>query len=115
MLDVPNGDIKRQKRPPFVYGEDREIFNEQVAQGKILHMRNQNLADLDLRGYNLSNMDLSGSYMSGANLSGLDLRGADFSGVSLKNAKVSGCYFPKDLAAEELRLSLEFGTRIRHR
>jgi len=49
------------------------------------------------------------------NIAGMDLRGANFSGVSLKNAKVSGCYFPKDLPAEEIRLSLEFGTRIRHR
>lgn len=115
MLHLPEGDIKRQKRPPFVLAEDRDSFNEMVGQGRIPHMQNQNLADLDLRGFNLTNMDLSGSYMGKTNLSGLDLRGANLSGVSMKNAKVSGCYFPKDLSAEEIRMSLEFGTRIRHR
>ena len=115
MVNLPDGDIKRQKRPPFVFAEEREQFNELVAQGKVDHMQNQNLADLDLRGFNLTNMDLSGSYMGGVNLAGLDLRGANLSGVSLKNAKVSGCYFPKDIPAEEIRLSLEFGTRVRHR
>ena len=115
MLDAPDGDIKRQQRSPLFYEENREKFNELAAQGKIPHLQNQNLANLDLRWYDLSNMDLSGSYMRGANLSGMDLRGANLSGVSLKDAKVSGCYFPQDLPAEEIRLSLEFGTRVRHR
>ena len=116
MLNIPADDIKRQKKSSFFYEEGgRETFNELVAQGKIPHLQNQNLADLDLRWYNLSNMDLSGSYMRGVNLSGLDLRGANLSAISLKDAKVSGCYFPQDLSADEIRLSLEFGTRIRHR
>jgi len=114
-MGVRDGDIKRQPRDQRVYAENREKFNELVAQGKIPHLRYQNLADADLRGFNLSNMDLSGSYMRRANLSGLDLSGANLSGVSLKNAKVTGCYFPKDLPADEIRLSLEYGTRIRHR
>ena len=116
MSAVSDDDIKRQKKLPLFYEEGgREKFNELVAQGKIPHLQNQNLENLDLRGYNLSNMDLSGSYMRGVNLSGLDLRGAHFSGTSLKDAKVSGCYFPHDLPADEIRLSLEYGTRVRHR
>jgi len=116
MSYIPDDDIKRQKRLPIFLEEDgREKFNELVAQGKVPHLQNQNLESLDLRGYNLSNIDLSGSYMRGINLSGLDLRGAILSGASMKDAKVSGCYFPKDLPADEIRLSLEFGTRIRHR
>jgi len=115
-MPVPADDIKRQKKfPLFLEEGGRETFNELVAQGKIPDLQNQNLENLDLRGYDLSNMDLSGAYMRGVNLSGLDLRGANLSGVSLKDAKVSGCYFPKDLAADEIRLSLEFGTRVRHR
>ena len=116
MFELPEDDIKRQKKLPVFYEHDgREKFNDLVAQGKIAHLQNQNLENLDLRGYHLSNMDLSGAYMRGVNLSGLDLRGADLSGASLKDAKVSGCYFPKDLPADEIRLSLEFGTRVRHR
>jgi len=116
MFEVPADDIKRQKKLPLFYEEDgRAKFNELVVQGKIPHLQNQNLAHLDLRGYNVSNMDLSGAYMHGTNLSGMDLRGANLSGASLKDAKVSGCYFPADLPAEEIRLSLKFGTRVRHR
>jgi uncharacterized protein YjbI with pentapeptide repeats len=116
MSDIPVDEIKRQKKLALFYEEDsRNKFNELAAQGKIPHLRNQNLENLDLRGYNLANMDLSGSYMRGANLSGQDLRDANFSGTSLKDAKVSGCYFPKDLPADEIRLSLEYGTRVRHR
>ena len=116
MSDLPADDIKRQKKLALFYEDGgREQFNELAAQGKIPHLQNQNLENLDLRGYHLSNMDLSGAYMRGVNLSGLDLSDANFSGASLKDAKVSGCYFPKDLPADEIRLSLEFGTRIRHR
>jgi len=116
MSAVSDEDIKRQKKLPLFFEEGgRDKFNELVAQGNIPHLQNQNLENLDLRGYNLFNMDLSGSYMRGVNLSGLDLRGAHFSGASLKDAKVSGCYFPHDLPADEIRLSLEYGTRIRHR
>jgi len=109
-------EIKRQKKLPLFFEEGgREKFNEMVAQGKIPHLQNQNLEKVDLRGYNVSSMDFSGSYMRGADLSGLDLRRANFSGASLKEANVSGCFFPTDLPAEEIRLSLEFGTRVRHR
>ena len=116
MSNIPDDDIKRKKRLSIFQEEDgREKFNALVGEGKIPHLQNQNLSSLDLRGYDLSNVDLSGSYMHGANLTGMDLRGANLSGASLKDAKVSGCYFPKDLPADEIRLSLEFGTRIRHR
>ena len=109
-------DIRRQKKLSLFYEEGgREKFNELVAQGKMPHLQNQNLEKVDLRGYNLYNMDLSGSYLRGADLSGQDLRGANFSGASMREANVSGCFFPEDLPADEIRLSLEFGTRVRHR
>jgi len=116
MSNLPTDDIKRQQKLPLFYEEGgRAKFNELVAQGKMPHLQNQNLEKVDLRGYNLSNMDFSGAYMRGADLSGLDLRRATFSGASMKDANVSGCFFPEDLSADEIRLSLEFGTRIRHR
>jgi len=116
LFDLPDDDIKRQKKLPVFYEQDgRKKFNDLVAQGKAPSLQNQNLENLDLRGYNVTNMDLSGAYLRGVNLSGLDLRGVDLSGASLKDAKVSGCYFPKDLPADEIRLSVELGTRVRHR
>ena len=116
MSDVSDDDIKRKKKLPLFFETDgREKFNALMAQGKIPPLQNQNLANLDLRGYNLSTLDLSGSYLRGANLSGVDLSGANLSGASLREAKVSGCYFPQDLPVDEIRMSLELGTRIRHR
>jgi uncharacterized protein YjbI with pentapeptide repeats len=116
MSDIPEGDIKRQKRPSFLVDDGgRKIFNDLVAQGNTPPLQKQNLATLDLRGYNMANADLSDSYMHGVNLAGVDLRNANLSGASMRAANVSGCYFPKDLPADEIRMSLEYGTRIRHR
>jgi uncharacterized protein YjbI with pentapeptide repeats len=106
-------DIKRQPKPKILYEENRDKFNASVAEGKISSLHNQNLSDLDLRGFELTNIDLSGAYMRGANLSGQDLSKSELSGASIRNANVSGCLFPKNISAEEIRLSLEFGTRIR--
>jgi hypothetical protein len=36
-------------------------------------------------------------------------------GASIRNAKVSGTLFPKNLRAQEIRLSLDHGTRMRAR
>ena len=37
----------------------------------------------------------------------------DLEGCSIFHAKVSGTYFPENLSAAELRMSLEMGTRLR--
>ncbi|MDR1242337.1 MAG: pentapeptide repeat-containing protein [Deltaproteobacteria bacterium] len=108
-------DIKRQPKPQSLYEENREKFNALVAAGKIPDFRNQNLSDLDLRGFELKNLDMSGAYLRGANLSGQDLSQTNLTGASIRNANVSGCLFPKDLPAEEICMSLQHGTRIRHR
>jgi uncharacterized protein YjbI with pentapeptide repeats len=108
-------DIKRQPKPQLLYEENREEFNALVEEGKIPDLHNQNLSDLDLRGFDLRRTNLSGAYMRGVNLGGQDLSGADLSGASIRGATVSGCLFPKDLPADEIRMSIEHGTRIRHR
>jgi uncharacterized protein YjbI with pentapeptide repeats len=63
----------------------------------------------------LKDADLSGAYLRGANLSGQDLSLAKMHGASLKSAKISGCLFPASISAEEIRLSVDLGTRLRHR
>ena len=35
--------------------------------------------------------------------------------ASLADAKVSGCYFPPEIPATEIQLSVSLGTRLRHR
>ncbi|MDR1920627.1 MAG: pentapeptide repeat-containing protein [Candidatus Adiutrix sp.] len=108
-------DIRRLAKPKELFEEGRDVFNKQVAAGKVPDFAGQNLSDLDLTGFNLKNADLSGCYLRGANLAGVDLSEAKLHGASLKQANISGCLFPADLGAEEIRLSVEKGARIRHR
>ena len=53
--------------------------------------------------------------LCGADLRGLDLRDCDLEGASLYGANISGTYFPDVLSAPEIRLSREFGIRMRYR
>jgi uncharacterized protein YjbI with pentapeptide repeats len=107
-------DIKRAPRPKELFEENREKFNESVVQGFVPDFSGHNLSDLDLSGFNLHNANLSGAYLRGTILSGADLSGANLDGASLRGARVSGCLFPADLPADEIMMSLEKGTRIRH-
>lgn len=91
-----------------------EEFNQGAAQ-EAPDLRNADLRLLDLRHADLTHADLRGAYMRNADLRGLDLSGASLEGASLHDARVSGVFFPAVLSAEEIRLSLLFGTRMRAR
>lgn len=106
-------DIKRTPKPKVLFEENRDAFNKAVAAGQTPDFSNQNLSDLDLTGFNLRTANLAGCYLRGANLGGQDLSEANLHGASLKQAKISGCLFPKSLSAEEIRLSVDMGTRMR--
>lgn len=90
-------------------------YHQVIAGRSQVDFSNSDLRGADLRGVLLEKVVLRGSYLRDADLRGLDLRAHDLEGCSLSHAKVSGTYFPDNLSAEELRLSLEFGTRLRHR
>ena len=75
-------------------------------------------SDCNLRGFDLSEMSLNKVTLRGAYLHSADLRGVDLSlhnleGCSLHKAKISGALFPPNISAEEIRLSVEYGTRLR--
>ena len=106
-------DIKHKPKPKALFEENQEKFNKEVAAGKAPDFTNQNLSYLDLTGFDLRNANLNGAYLCGANLSGQDLTRANLHGASLRQAKVSGCLFPLELSAEEIRLSVDMGTRLR--
>jgi len=108
-------ELKRTPKPKILFEENREAFNRSVANGEVPDFSNQNLSDLDLTGFNLKNANLSGAYLRGTNLNGQDLSNAQLHGASLKQAKISGCLFPENISAEEIRLSLEQGTRLRQK
>ena len=112
---VVESEISRAPKPEIFFEENLEQFNALVEQGKPPDLRNANLSGLDLRRARLTGLDLSGCYFRGANLSGIDLSGCNLQGASLRGARVSGVLFPADVTAEEIRLSVELGTRIRVR
>ena len=105
-------DLKLAPRLDLLLEENLERFNELVRQGQPPDLKGANLAGLDLRKALLKGLDLSGCYLRNTNLKGVDLTGCNLKGASLRNAQVSGALFPDNISPEELRLSLELGTRI---
>ncbi len=70
---------------------------------------------IDLRGINADNINFSNCYFHGSDLRGLDLTSCNLEGASIHRAHIAGVYFPSELAAEEIRLSLKEGIRMRYK
>lgn len=87
-------------------------FNRVAAQGRP-DLTDANLRGVDLRQAQLKTADLRGAYLRGADLRGVDLSEASLDGASFHEAKVSGALFPADYDPTEIRLSIEYGTRMR--
>lgn len=102
--------------PLYVMLRDGQIeaFNRKRPEGP-MELRGGNFRGCDLRGANLRDVDLSGGYFRGADLRGLDLSRTRLEGATLAAALISGCLLPLELQADEVRLSLEQGTRLRYR
>jgi uncharacterized protein YjbI with pentapeptide repeats len=94
---------------------DEEIaaFNKKRVSGVNYDFRGCSFRGSDLRGLDAVGIDFRDAYFRDADLRGVDLRQAQLEGASLGSAKISGVFFPDDIAAEEIRLSVEFGTRLR--
>ena len=90
-------------------------FNARRAKGDAADLRCVDLRGLDLRNMDVDGLDLTDAYFRGADLRGLDFRQAKIEGASLVSANISGCYFPKELHAEEILLSVTHGIRLRYR
>ncbi len=67
----------------------------------------------DLRKLHLRKANLAGAYLRTSDLRSLDLSEANLEGASIKEAKVSGVLFPRNLSAQEIMMSLMYGTRLR--
>ncbi len=95
--------------------EERYLeFNNYVDNaGGVVDLTGAHLRAYDLRKFKLQKADLSGAYLRSADLRSLDLSLAKLDGASMKEAKVSGVLFPRYLSAQEIQLSLTFGTRLR--
>ena len=89
-------------------------FNRRKAAGQSCDLTHCDLRSLDLRGIDATGLDFSHCYFRNANLRGVDFSKSRLEGTSLNEAKVAGAYFPAELSAEEIALSVEHGARMRY-
>ena len=81
----------------------------------VANLTETDLWHVDLRGLDADGLDFSHCYFRGADLRGVDLSHAKLHGASFNSAKISGLLFPLELAPEEIKLSVDYGTRVRYR
>lgn len=91
-------------------------FNQRKAKGEIKEgqLRGGDFRGLDLRELDADGLDLRDAYFRGTDLRGIDFRNCQLEGASFCQAHISGCFFPPQITAEELRLSLDIGIRVRY-
>lgn len=89
-------------------------FNEKKAGGATTDLTHCDFRGVDLRGLAADGLDLSGCYFRQADLRGVDFSKSCLAGASIHATKISGTYFPVELTAEEITLSLLHGTRLRY-
>ena len=109
--------LKRSSDPLYRLLREEEVpaFNQRREKDKKYDFRGCTFRGSDLRGLDAHGLDLRDAYFRDADLRGVDLREALLEGASFGSAKISGAYFPDDISAEEIRLSVEYGTRVRSR
>lgn len=111
---MPTPIISQDPLYQMLRDDDIQGFNQARAQGQQCDLRGADLRGLDLRNIELRDTDLTDAYFRGSDLRGIDFRGCLMDGASLADAKISGCYFPPDISAQEILLSVSHGIRIRH-
>jgi uncharacterized protein YjbI with pentapeptide repeats len=106
--------IKQDPLYQLLRTENIKGFNEQRDRLDTSELKNGDYRGRDLRNMNAAGLDFSNSYFRNTDLSGIDFRDTNLEGASLLDAKLSGTYFPTALSAQEIRLSLDTGTRLRY-
>ncbi len=99
----------------LLYNEDISGFNSRKPQDEEINLSGGDFRGLDFRALNAERINFSDAYFRGTDLRGLDLRQAQLEGASLAHAQISGAYFPAELTADEILMSVNFGTRLRYR
>ena len=89
-------------------------FNKRKATGESCNLTHCDFRNVDLRGIDADGLDFGDSYFHHGDLRGINFRKARFEGASINGARISGTYFPDELTAEEINLSLTHGTRMRY-
>jgi len=88
-------------------------FNTKKQAGEYCNLKACDFRSFDLRGIDAAGLDFRGAYFRMTDLRGIDFRLSLLDGASINGAKISGTYFPVEITAQEILLSLEHGTRMR--
>jgi len=109
--------LRQSTDPLYVLLRDEQVqeFNRRRPSGSACDLRGLSFRARDLRNLDASGIDFGDAYFRDADLRGIDFRNANLEGASIASAKISGAYFPEALSAEEIRMSVEYGTRMRYR
>ena len=99
----------------LLHKDDIHGFNRERPQNGTIDMVGGDFRGLDLRELNAAGIDFSDAYFRSADLRGIDFLQASLEGASLAHAQISGAYFPPELSADEILMSMNFGTRLRYR
>jgi uncharacterized protein YjbI with pentapeptide repeats len=99
----------------LVREENIRAFNEGKHHAGAIDFTGGDFRGLDLRLLDAEGVNFSDAYFRSADLRGIDFRGACLEGASLAHAQISGAYFPPELSADEILMSVNFGTRLRYR
>ncbi len=112
----PNAPRIKNDDPLYRLLRDGKIveFNQQKARGLSSDLTNCDFRGVDLCGLEAAGLDLTGCYFRQADLRGINFTQTKMEGASINSAKISGTYFPKELSAAEIELSLIHGTRMRY-
>jgi uncharacterized protein YjbI with pentapeptide repeats len=98
----------------LIHNEKITAFNAQKSKDTPVDLSGGDFRGLDLRALDAHDINFTDAYFRGADLRGLDLRSAKLEGASLAHAQISGAYFPVELTADEILMSVNFGTRLRY-
>ncbi|MET1081349.1 MAG: pentapeptide repeat-containing protein [Pseudomonas sp.] len=99
----------------LLHNDDIVAFNQQKPTSGPIDLVGGDFRGIDLRTLQAERIDFTDAYFRGADLRGVDLRQAALEGASLAHAQISGAYFPAELSADEILMSVNFGTRLRYR
>jgi uncharacterized protein YjbI with pentapeptide repeats len=99
----------------LLHKDDIAGFNLQRPKTGTVDMAAGDFRGLDLRELNAADIDFTDAYFRSADLRGVDLRHSLLEGASIAHAQISGTYFPAELSADEILMSVNFGTRLRYR
>jgi uncharacterized protein YjbI with pentapeptide repeats len=97
----------------LIRDEKVEQFNKEKSEGKACDLTECDFKGCDLRNLDVSGLDFTDAYFRGADLRSLDFRGCKLAVASLADSKISGCFFPGDITADEILMSVQHGTRLR--